>query len=358
MDPKNDIRNQLGLSQEMEFARWILQMQQPPETGSTAVGCDTRGFDCVVAVIRRIYAFMPKKFLEDESFADAEKRNPILRYAWQMLDTPIPATDEAKARQAAEKKEAIVGALEHNVEDSKYFIDLCCSLIMVDTFWSRPEFHLFRSRLEKHEGDSVWRVIPWQPREIAQCSQIEMNCRENPGLSLQKAVEAEFGERKWGDRKAFLMCNRPAIVRVLYIDNPDQPTRSFNELRTFEMPFTRLEGYSCIPDSHSRYALIAIAQLGHSTGKGLDYVRLYAVDGRMATINTNRQAFINSKWSIATASTKRYMLFYGRDNNVQLEPDYPEIAPNGVASNERQTFFTNTLNKYRPMQGPRGGSAE
>ncbi|KAH6991364.1 hypothetical protein BKA56DRAFT_574308 [Ilyonectria sp. MPI-CAGE-AT-0026] len=329
MDPKNDIRERLD--PRGVVARRVLQTQQPEETSVTDVGWDTNGLDCLVAVIRRIYAFMPGYFHDNEEFAAAEEKNPILRYAWQMLDIPEEATDATRAQQAAEKKAVMSKLFPGDAETATHFHFLNATLgLMSDTFWSFPQFHLFAPRLQKDEGDSVWRVVPWDPPQIVAQSIIVLDCLQNPGMSLQEAVDSKFGVKKWydddGEADVLLVCKRPSVVRVHYYSNPDQPSRSFDELRTFDMPFTQFEGTSIVRDGRCRYAIIAIARLRRLGSEDMEHVRLYGVGGCNVSILANNPAFNASKWSVGSPSSHAYAMFFGRADHTQLSA-FPEVNP-------------------------------
>lgn len=324
MDPKNDIREQLDPYGKEAYR--VLQLQQPETTPATDVGWDTNGLDCLVAVIRRIYAFMPKAFLNDGTFTAVEKQNPILRYAWQMLDAQEVATDATRAQQAAEKKAVMAKLFPGDAEPATSFWHLIVSSLMLDTFWSRPEFQLFRPRLQKREGDPVWRPVPWPARQLDYQSLIHLDRIDNPEMSLQEAVDLKFGVREWEESEYLFVCKRPNVVRVHYYNNPDQPCRSFEELRTFDMPFTRVEGTSLVPDGRCRYALIAVVRLRGSGFGEVDYVRLYRVDGCNINIRSNNPAFSTSRWSVGSPSPHLYAMFFGRADDVQLEA-YPEVSP-------------------------------
>lgn len=329
MDPKNDIRERLD--PRGAVARRVLQTQQPEETSVTDVGWDTNGLDCLVAVIRRIYAFMPGYFVENEAFAAAEEKNPILRYAWQMLDIPEEATDATRAQQAAEKKAVMSKLFPGDAETATHFQFLNSTLsLMSDTFWSLPQFHLFTPRLQKDGGDSVWRVVPWDPPQLVAQSIIVLDRIDSPGMSLQEAVDSKFEVQRWHDhdREAdvLLVCKRPSVVRVHYYNNPDQPSCSFDELRTFDMPFTRFEGTKPVPDGSCRYALIAIVRLCPQGSEDVEHVRLYAVGGCNASILAKNPAFNASEWSVGSPSSHAYALIFGRADHTRLAA-FPEVNP-------------------------------
>ncbi|KAK7426227.1 hypothetical protein QQZ08_007256 [Neonectria magnoliae] len=320
----------------------------PEPTPAADVGYDTRGFDCLVAVIRRIYHLVADDLDGTKAFAEAQEKNLILRYACGVPDLSDVATPDLVASSVAEKKKIMTKLFGNDPRASINFHDLCCSDLMNETFWRLRPFHLFRPRLENFEGSSPpWRWIDWDPREITAMNLIRMEGSQNPASTLQDFVNGTFGRRTWRGREVLLASNCPTVVRVLYTPGPDR-VDSFQELRSFNMPYYNFEnGWQVSGQGHMRYSLVAVVHMVHPDVVAFqDSVRLYGLDGSQLVPRSSNPAFTDYSWSLDQFTDSSYMLFFGKADEVQLEPGFPEVTPvkTPVTGNE---LIMDVLKSYR-----------
>ncbi|KAK7421454.1 hypothetical protein QQX98_002152 [Neonectria punicea] len=313
----------------MSSAKEIQNHWLPEQTPAADVGYDTRGFDCLVAVIRRIYNLVADDLNDSEAFAEAQEKNPILRYACGLPDLPVVVTPDLVASSVAEKKTITTKLLGNDPGAFINFYDLCNSELMNETFWRLRPFHLFRPRLENFEGSSPpWRWIDWDPREITAMNLIRMESSQNPASTLQDLVNGTFGRRTWHGREVLLASNCPTVVRVLYAPGPDR-VDSFEELRSFDMPYYNFEnGWQVSGQGRMRYSLVAVVHMAIPDAVAVqDSVRFYGLDGSQLVSRSSNPAFTDYYWSLDEFTNNSYMLFFGKADEVQLEPGFPEVAP-------------------------------
>jgi hypothetical protein len=95
-----NIRDRYDLNDhyESEIAKNILWLHMP-------MNCETTtGLDSLVVVIRRLYAYIMTKYdgrAYTQQLKDAERENPILRYAWHFMGRT--AEQQAAAKEARPK---------------------------------------------------------------------------------------------------------------------------------------------------------------------------------------------------------------------------------------------------------------
>ncbi|KAK7426222.1 hypothetical protein QQZ08_007251 [Neonectria magnoliae] len=230
----------------------------------------------------------------DPVISGDEKKNPFLRYAWQLFDLPEEVTPDVVAQRAAEKKAVLAELCQPGPDVS--FGDLCFSDLMNETFWYRLALRLFGPRLERpKESSSPWQCVDWKPLEAAEMSLVRLDRVKDPNASLQGIIDSSFGFRKWHNREALFTCNRPGVVRVLYSVNPNSPIPfESRALSKCQLIADRFEGARYVPvDTRAQYTLIAVVRMAHLENDEPDAVRFYNIGGPYNINTTTTPVFIN-----------------------------------------------------------------
>ncbi|KAM0218062.1 hypothetical protein ACHAPQ_004241 [Fusarium lateritium] len=258
----------------------------------------------------------------------AERDNPILRLSWHFIgDSP----EQASAYQEARNN--LINNLGHGLDaGSASFYELCTSSLMNQTFWSHDAFSLFWPllRIETME------IVDQTPDEKAAANIIQFDRMAYPNMSLQEAVDNNFGGPE-GDSGIVYRPNRPLLIRILYRTDggPDHSGNylKFHDLRQFSLPSWvqtdefefDLEGPSCI------YTITAVVRMRTSDeAEGRDCVRTYAHNGPNIVAAYEDANLMPSGWSVTDiAPDREYMLIYApisHDQTTDLS-SLPEYSP-------------------------------
>lgn len=189
----------------MEVSR-LLVTTLPPETGSKF-----NGLDCLVALVRNIYAVraaqtdLTKAMSEFRAY---EQANPLFIFAWSSFDRLRDGTEQGRKRCVAEKRK-VLDALAGTAPDrDTTFAALMNSKLMAETLFSHKVFRLRRA---------VWTFPTFTMALPRDDELIEWDCEKGPYLPLRKVISNLFTNVQHPDGTFSIRhANPPALLRVLY----------------------------------------------------------------------------------------------------------------------------------------------
>lgn len=323
----NDIRDEIDIVKHPEVAADILKLRPPPPTKIRR----TSGLDCLVTVLRRIYALTmlgPAGIAQHQDFKDAEESNPILKHSWLIFGM----LDGEGRERATHVKAAVwnhIGDLMEKEDRDCSFKSLCMSNLMVDTFWSLFEFRLYGTMFRVADQ----KLLDWEPRKNARESLLRLDLTESPDMTLQDLIDETHGIGEHDGEKVAFLYNQPWVVRVLYVPGhaPEDQRLPFSHVRYFEMPLCRYRGdteerrYLDLSATSVCYSLIAVVRLREKESD-TDFVRTYSTSGACILPTYEPTSFMKSSWSLEDSHAAEYMLFFGWSGLETPDMGYPEAA--------------------------------
>lgn len=311
MAPDNDIRNAYSTVKDAAFVRHFLCTQLPLPTSEKDARFETSGFDCLVTIIRLIYANFAtgiQGVQNMKSLWPQEDKNPILRYAWQSLERTGEESDETKEAWGRDKLATVTKLLggETLSPGQTCFESLCAGRRMNETLWSHECFWFFKDIVRINADDCV--SVPWDRTDLAIASQLEFDGNQIP--TLQEAVEMRLGPRKTDRGEEIYMAEPPCFVRIRYTPSTLEPL-PFSRLQCLEIPVGMVEQGTRLRyrDNVRRYnyCVMAVVRMRKNPGER-DHVRTYWGNAARKHIRLAR-ACPEDDWSVQDGD-HTYMLFY------------------------------------------------
>jgi hypothetical protein len=336
MDNQNlgkDIRDTLDLTQNKAEIRRYLQLHRPPgqQYGSGPNDFDTRGLDCLIALIRHIYSQILPVYFDKEEHKEAEEKNPVLALAW--LDINF----EDKIAWA-DCKQHVLKVLSPSQEGTleTSFVSLVNSPLMKETFWNHEVHILYRACLEQ-PTDAPWGHADLGPNAAAamvDMSTIVVDRNLEPEWSFRRYMRSYFKIVKKRNKRELCMCAEPCIIRVHYKTNKDLEPFPFSTLKNVNIPIAEIKDSEPIPDDRDcLYTLVASVSLKEQR------IRTYAFLGE--EIMPWPSSGKGNKRSLEDRIDGDFMLFYCRAGDAM--PDFG-IAETVHLPRDRPTF--SFLNKF------------
>ncbi|KAL9573570.1 hypothetical protein ACKAV7_002114 [Fusarium commune] len=158
----------------------------------------TSGVDCLVNLIRHTNAILDKR-----SSTQIEEENLLLAYVWQAF-FPREVDQELTNHRITVK--AVLDYLKDRISETLTFEGYCNSDLMNKTLWSSDEWLLYKSN---RSGTSPTEAR----RQGGVASLIEYDCRLDPGLTLQDAVDNCCTLQQ---KQIHLELRLPKFVRIRY----------------------------------------------------------------------------------------------------------------------------------------------
>lgn len=341
-----DIRHDYDPAKDVGIVSGMLLARMPPPLPNVP---SSTGLDCFIVVLRRIYAFLflGKSWEQfNVQLLKAEESSHILRYLWQMFDPPIGS---AQLEKAVADKMAVINALPRD----QSFESLCIlDPHMKDYLWSLTHFELFGPLVTRTIEKPKWKSALLETRMGVRKSLLNLDCVASPEMTLQALIDKQFGlfKEPSGGNTIFV-ARPPGIVRVTYTSaDRSHTTLPFDQLRTFNMAMGQFhyvnEEVRYFPEPESMpYSLVAVVRLRKTTAED-DLVRIYACNRRNLRFNPHVSSYLNDEWSLGGPESRRYVLFFGMNNAVELLPTYPEVTPLKVLDEEMDKRIADALAEF------------
>ncbi|KAF4992940.1 hypothetical protein FDECE_13555 [Fusarium decemcellulare] len=320
-----DIRRHYDITTEMAAPSHILQLRPPPASSPGP----TTGLDCLVVVLRRIYAYLAvgsKGVSHEIWFKEAESDNPILSYAWLMFGNP---RDDGARRRIAQAKSALIAALPRASPDAPQdvsFQELCTSDLMNKSLWCERLFHMFHPDiLIAPTSETLVQQEPCTGHELVVRSMLHLNLQQIPGLTLQALVDMSYGKLPGDVLRA---PKRPAIIRILY--TPGEHVRlPFNQLWRFVLyqgKFLDVTDQLAYKPHVVKacYTLCAIVRLRRVDSER-DIVRTYSSNGAPIVPEYETPCMGPSDWSVEDSTLHSFMLFYMLNYNEETSLEHSRL---------------------------------
>lgn len=322
----DDLRDRLTNWQGRKEAYINLLYAQPPQTDKA--GLRTDAFDCVVCLVRVVYA---RGILSEEESHRRTQDNLLLAYAWRRFKkAPEGYAPEELEEHRKLKEAAIVQA-----DGGSSFEELFTSSVMNRTLWSGPDMAVVRSVVGRNSTSAAWDFLPApdadDPERRAENDLILLDRRDegsDPNNSLEQHVNSFFEPQQEGHITRWDMASPPDYIRVIYYPNEDSPT--FDEIQDFVLSmYDVLETHKGIQHCQvdgARYTLVGITRdqdvYDHhdAADKGPpSRVRLYADDGRLRKAASNH-IIASDDWKMGNSPGYHYGLLYAHTNQMTLHP--------------------------------------
>ncbi|KAF4467769.1 hypothetical protein FALBO_5364 [Fusarium albosuccineum] len=322
MDLSNDLRQTYDVSENPALAQFDLQTRSPPVTTLQSVGHTTLGLDCLLIVIRRLYSYLFARYSARSPVnLAAEAENPILQMAWQDFGEESAQDWPALKRQILERFNP-TEAFPQEI----WFENLCFSPLMLKTFWSRPEHHLYRVRLVK--SGSLWSRLEWAEEDLVRQSTMVVDQKKAQNLTFQEHIDQNFGWKKQDDgTEALYACRRPPIARIKYTKDKGLEPFPFQDIKNIRLPIAgadKDENYIPVA-SRSLYTLLAAVFLV-KTGQN-DCVRTYEFVGSELVLSPSGPFCAGRSRSLQTQESGKVMLFYAHSkDDSMIHSGYGEFA--------------------------------
>ncbi|KAH6972512.1 hypothetical protein BKA56DRAFT_677461 [Ilyonectria sp. MPI-CAGE-AT-0026] len=320
-----DIRHDYDPAKDVAAVSGMLMARMPPPLPDVP---SSTGLDCLLVVLRRIYDFI---FIGEGwnrvkvHLLEAEKNNHILRYLWQTFEPPV---GRAELEKAVTDKMVVINALPQD----QSFQSLCIiDRIMKHDLWSISYFNLFAPIYRRTDENPEWHFHRLETSKMITQSILQLDCVESPEKTLQALIDGTFGliHHSPGN-DSILTAQPPGVVRIAYTSaDRSHTTLPFDQLRTFDMPVGQFhnenEELDYFPNADIMpYSLLAVVRLRRTTTED-DLVRLYDCDGENLLFSPGESSYLSDEWSLGDPESRRYVLFFGANNAVKLQPMYTEV---------------------------------
>ncbi|KAF9766900.1 hypothetical protein IL306_000597 [Fusarium sp. DS 682] len=378
-----DIRDRYDIKDDYErrIASRILNLQPPTDCEGTT------GLDALIVVLRRIYTATmlgPTGLAQTEWMKNAEEENPILKHAWHFMG------DSEEEKLAAGRARAnLIEALgtEMNAGTAS-FKELCTSSLMNRTFWSQVPLSLFWPTLYVPS----MRLVHQDPNDRADTNLVRLNREKNPDMSLQEAINGQFGIEQEDSQHVIRRPKYPMIIRVLLRtkDGSNRNRIEFEDIRQFFLPqwveTDDDEGHILMGGEPQRYTIIAVVRMRPdetAVNEAMqdqdadetydDVVRTYAQNGPNIIAAYEDGTLMPGLWSVEDLRPYplEFMLFYmqkpgdQRDDPTRL-PEHAQPPRFDITAWQKVNRALDPLvaeiqsNKAQSAQGnaPGGGRAD
>ena len=307
-----------------------LELIGPPYTSSKSLGFDPSGIDCLVIVIRRLYALSYMIVNQDDETRRDEEVNPVLAYAWRTFARDDASkTDDAK-QAAVEDKRGIVRHLCGRGGETS-FRALATSAAMNATMWSGVRARYFLPDCSPERDGTLLQDAALGREVLGDKFLVRFDCTD-PAVAqagLEATVNCPFGHRSEpGGRVVVTLCGQPRFLRVLYTPSKVS-TLGFLDLREFDMEWNDVLQYPSGRLKHvptmKPFILAAVVRMRSSAGEP-DLVRTYSLDGAHNVVEYGPARVTNNSWSLQETDAS-YMLFYSWNPRGYVNPAWGEVNP-------------------------------